>query len=933
MAQARTIKSVASGFSATVKMLQMEAASMNGLPAYLSIIGPGGGIQYWIDPFPVPNLPYPPSTEIRMYGSAKSSLETYDEGYVVAGSWIAQSTTPPYGYHYVGDDKISQACVGSLASLWVYKARFVGTLPEALSSPCHPLHLVMGKCYGNNEGYGMSVDAGCASDSTDDHTLAPVFAAAGGGTRDLTGLSFKIGLVEPPSEWVDGAVIEVSNMRLGGELVSFDGYSEASGGCIAVGSGSTLTLSVVSPASVPGDGVFFYPEIYSPIIIDYDLRLWNWGAAYGGRFRIPANEKQSDNTYYETVDAPFVGRRIYYGNSWASPALNRPFDITIQVEVNPWMISQDEDVQPPDAQCTIEESDLSEDPEATWQGFEVLREDHIHIQKPEDILEENPLPSLWVAVQQCTSEQEGGGTGLRTTITVDADATYGIVLRTLVEDYFSAFITPAGLALYEMPTAYQMLRHVQNSDIWNLENFGFLVLSYTSELAQMLELVVHYSEVTVHDNHLTGATRADDFMYDRVRKTVVYPLTLAASETATDAIIDLQSQGAAWLQHVDALELRGFAGQPDVTTDFTIEDITVQQYDPTTEENQGQTLIKITFARPGSSGYFGSEDAGLPISYTALTAVVEGARSVRPPDQIVTLCEEAGLDFVEYIRGAESGVIGDGLRLMANWGTVLNQQEGYRVTDADASPPPWDPDHATYKAAFVGSDTNDMLGGKLYCADFVEQVDALIADTATVVPARVRVGEDCVCSGTAFTVKVDHILRGSLHGLGRQSNQTRALAGVALELWEPGYGMVSTSETDDWGHFCFPGAGARENRGAAYRKQGGNIVGAWAIYNRIRQWIEPILELTGPPSLCLDIYGRMWVAFAAGGRIYCAYHTHHTLPWSERFEVKDTEYSWRDPDILCHLDATLTISATDINLTVTRTWVSRDDGRTWDAVG
>ena len=915
---------MACGVSGTLTLYQQDhspgvGAGTPTLRARLQ--GPGGDVQYYSEWHTVVPME---STEIRLHCTADAGTEPPPTGYAAVGTWNRDSG---FYWTYTGPATYSVGVSTLMDSLTVFQmVDRDSEIPEALSNPCHALHGSMKRAWGSPS-YAATANGTIVDDSTADNVLTPVWAADGGGTTDLPVLALTLGVIIAISTLEGEKLASWTNVTYNGIAIDFSGVLIEQNGMRLQGYGGALNLFLLDSSAADDEAITCV--VWAPMPIRYRLRGYKWGATAPVQFDIPQ---------HGAVSGPVTGdfeQVVTYTKNSGDATQSRPFE-GIKVNVNyPWTGDTDEDVEPVDLRCTIEESDLLMDPDNTWQGFQVLRADHIHIQKPEDLGPTDPLPSAWTAVQQCAVEQEGGGTGLRTTVTLDAGATAGAILRTLAEDYFSYYTSKAvggGIEEYGLPIAYQLLKHRTGSDIWNWENFGFLVLSYTSELPQALELVVSCYEVTVIDDHMTGSERVANLVVGAVWRTVVYPLVLPAALTSTDFVIDLQSEGAAWLQHVASLELRGFVGQPEITTEFTIEDLVLQQYDPTLEENTGQTLVKIAFARPGSSGYMGTEESGLPISYTAMTLTAEGARSVRPPDQIVTLCEEAGLDFVERITGRVSGIIDDHIWIVQYWATLLNNQEGYTVVDADASPPPWDPTHATYSGAFIDAEDNDMLGG-LLCSDFVEQLDGPILTDPTVLPMRPRVGVIYPVAGIEQTCYVDHILDGSLHGLGRQGNGTRAVPGVQVELWEPGGAVVDTSATDHWGGFRFYGAGARENRGACYRRVGGNVVGPWAIFNRIRQWIEPILELTGPPDLARDIYGRVWVAFCAGGHIYCAYQTHHTLGWSERFEVVDAEYAWRDPDILCHLDASVTIRATDQNYTITRTWESRDDGRTWNAVG
>jgi hypothetical protein len=215
----------------------------------------------------------------------------------------------------------------------------------------------------------------------------------------------------------------------------------------------------------------------------------------------------------------------------------------------------------------------------------------------------------------------------------------------------------------------------------------------------------------------------------------------------------------------------------------------------------------------------------------------------------VTLCDEAGIDFVERLTGRVSGTVLDHLWSISYWVTLLHNTEGVHVDyDPTASPNFWQPGHAAYDAAFVDGDGFDMLGNFIPCSDCTEQFDKLLTTNTTTfgnIPMQPRVGSVLLCSGFRVPVVVKKHLNGSAHGLERTVSGYRTGSDKTVTLWEwngVSYDLADTGQTDDWSRYRFA-KGVRENRGG--QVAAGIIVpvgAAFSVYNELRVWLDVVTE-------------------------------------------------------------------------------------------
>ncbi|NLH78851.1 MAG: hypothetical protein GX465_17665, partial [Acidobacteria bacterium] len=340
MAFARTTKSGSLGFSADLKFSQLDEYTPditvppppppNTPRIYAGASGPGGSVVYdWYLYAPGGTPPDP--IQQRLRGTIGGMPPTV--GYVTVGTWQQETVLDPWVY--TGPTEYTVTCTGSMATMYLYKARDTEPMPEyegGPSSPCHPLHLGMKYAWGSPD-YDLTLDAEVCSRTLSDQSMTPSWAASGGGTTDISAVSVWIGLSPAPVVPISGEVGRISSVKfdvLGEEYaVSFAGFSESSGGCRCVGEDGDLVLYVDDWTQIPSGGVAFTATVYAPIVVDFDLQGFDWGVEasgsegpYGGtgtamQFDVPRNYPDPETgSMVDQVSTRFVERRTYWKYSW-----------------------------------------------------------------------------------------------------------------------------------------------------------------------------------------------------------------------------------------------------------------------------------------------------------------------------------------------------------------------------------------------------------------------------------------------------------------------------------------------------------------------------------------------------------------------------------------------------------------------------------------
>jgi len=925
-----------------------------------TIAGPGGTVgirveRHAVNPYDPPHTF--PDYEVRIYGTANAGTLPPPESYRVAGTWKWTGGMPPpqsnVQWEYSGDTDTSEACEGSCETLHLYKQRIaVDPLPGELSYVCHPLQLEMHYAWGNVDGYTDACGSSIETDSVSSKTMTP-----SDGTRSLPSLVIGLG-IQPTLSGVSGVVAKWEDLTYLGYSVDLSGYSYEGNGVTAEGSGDTLTLTVVDATEIPSGGAGVSLTIYAPVIVDFDLRGFDWDREYSGSgsyysgdtgyagagmmFQVPRNYPDPlSGDMYDEVNSPFVERRIYWAYSWDT-TYERLWEVAPTM-LAAWATANDENPSPSDLPCTIEERGLDhtlsegEDwADWQWEGFQVGRSASLNVQKPSDA---TSLPSAWTTSTPGMAVSQDGEI---TTVDISSSVENGSISRTFKTaptagsdaDYYE-WLVGDGLDTYGLPAVYRYLLHLQTCDIWNWCQYPILAIGYDSDKAVTLTLRVLYSDLTIIDTRVTGSTRTEDYIAGGVQRTsgqvLEYDVEFGAG--AGTVYVDLAWAQDIKLQHVDGIEFTGFDGDGDWQWKLTSLKLVATTPDGT---GSGKTTATVTFPRPSG---------GLPICYIAFRTTADGQRCCNPPDEAVTLCDEEGLDFCDRLTGVSSGVILDRMVELSSWFITLARQEGMLVdtvtdpTSDDYSGFACDPSHATYQAAFWDADENDMLSGTLYTGDVCETFDLEVASdgTETVVPVKPRVGCVYLAAGVPIPCVVRKHVRGNTHGCVRDG--TGRVADISVYSFErnPANGTIvalQTDTTDAWGRWSRKGlGGGREQwRIAATTTDSSAGITSWLkVYNELRQWVGSFDESLWYPNLDIDGGGVAWIAATDGDTIV---HVGYLDPkatetvWVEKPFGGARGYAW--PSIACLDDGGVLVAATHNEGTVLAR--SRDRGATWSTI-
>ena len=798
---------------------------------------------------------------------ASVTLVTYevDPG---EGDWSVYSETI--------DEEWSATAELSLGPLYLYKGSGSGIQKEVnadLNNPTHPLHFWVAYAWGTRgpaeqspaDTYSKYADAGygTAEDSSSGHTKTasrPTDAngvpTPGGGTAEpFSSISIWLTIVNPTSTSISGDVAKWTDLKYydGTTYTTLDltGHSSSYSWGSVVGGNGTLTMTVTDYTNLPtGTPVSSTVTIEPPVIVTYDLEAYDWADAYSG----------AEFTITDTD-----GTSLDVGRGYAS-TLTYEYDLATSTDRRIWVVSptiasawattNNEIVDPSDARCTIEERGLTgATGDWDWAGFDVKRDASLSVQLPSDA--GGSLPSAWVAQDGYISVGQSGKT---TTLTISGAATSSAVKRTLQSDYFTTRLTESNLNSVGIPKAYQLTEHTAGDDIWCWSQFPFLRFTYQSSAAQTVTFRLQNTTVTdMADDHLSGSERAQNIVSDYETASAEHEWTVAFPASAIDAtvVVDLWVPSDVHMFHVDWIELDGFSGGSSGET-FTLKDIELLGWNPTSETAAGKTTAKIVFPRPDSSA--------LPISYTGATFTADGTLAVRPPDQIRTKCSEAGLDFCNYIRDRTTADINDKIRDLSYWFELLDGQEGMSV---DYTTTPHTVNGQTeYDAAFVDTDGNDMLGGTLHCGDVKEAFDLAVntsASSYTNVPTCVRVGRIYLAAGITTDCRVRKHIRGNLHGLVRSNAGRRYGNGLTVSCWENQSGtyvQCASTATDNWSRYAFTDGGREAFTLVAVAGLVAPTSGGTQTYNEVRAW-QSIVEylqscgrvaLTPPAPSGLQVY-------------------------------------------------------------------------------
>lgn len=734
--------------------------------------------------------------------------------------------------------------------------------PDGPSSPCHAVHFDEVDAWVSDETTECTVTAG-GFDLTrpfeweESPELPAATVAAGCAVPTVTPASWPSGAVVTHGITEFTALADPDAFEMPGEVTALHGMETSFGTAYGTGNNLVVTLDgdpVTSSLAAQGTR---QADKYGT----FDLIVRNWAETYSGaELTLPV---APDGSPTEDVGSPYSAQRVYKEADWweyARPEYIRP------LVASAWAATADEDVDPDDLECELEESGLDADPSPTYDCavLKIRREPAVSVHHPADV---TTPASSWSL----------DGTTLSRTL-ID---NYPWLLSKDIDEGYDA-VGP--------PQNYEWLRHWSDADatalgtyvtdVTNWANFGFLKLTYTSDAAMTLALSVVNRTYTITDQHVTGGARKSGFSWstaDAAHDLGSVPIVVGASQVV---YIDLQRGSDRLLQHVLNVTFEGVTGGT-----LTIVDLELVAYNPATEvEGVGRLDLLASYRRvdPASE---------LPLDYVGYRGTAEGARAIVAPDETEDRTGEAGLRCVERLTGDGTGEILDHLVELDAVATNLAHQEGIVVDGFGDSPPPWEAGAAAFDAAFEDADS-DLQLGTLYASDVAEVYDGELgthSSTLTAVIVRPRVGRLRWAAGRDNQIVVRKVLRGNLHGLVRDGSGNRA-ADQPMTLWEVDAVdrtpvSAAAQVTDDWGRYRFGGLGGfREERYGLARStadgepSASSLAGWYQVRNRGRDWLPLIVTIVTPghDGICMAYspwgtvviargYGIRWPSEPASG--------------------------------------------------------------------
>jgi hypothetical protein len=851
---------------------------------YAEAEGPGGSAkgEFFVEYISLHDMP--PHSHTYLWARAAaftppSPLVWVNSDTKVAEYTIQPNPPPPTETWTVLQNSIAWDWVSSIGTLYLYKARYDLLPNDDLVAPCHPNHMCVCYAWGSHpDTHTQTSTMGGATDSTagldmvahiDFDAGPPITPIEASGTCDLAPIVLTLGISADPGKTLSGVIAEWTGISYNANDLSWPvdlDFVVERNGLKWTGAGSTFTLEVTDWESIAVDELTV--TIYPPTVCTFDLSAYNWNTAMSAEWTIP----DALGTGTEDV-AGGITSRVWNKSNQDDPARARIWSVAPYL-AGAWATTADEATS--DLPCTIEERGLTLPTDEKgawvdwlWSHFPIRRKPSTSFQLPWDA--GGTLPSSWDAQDAAVTVSQ---VGIDTTITVDTTATNSC--------------SAAGSAAYGAPQCYQRSIHLADSDVWCWEQWQFLKVSYTSDKAATLTLRIDYDLDTVWDDHESGAGRV--LTYSTASLYMTRTLTVAAG--ANVAWIDLQAPTEQSLRHVRAVTISGFVGDT-ADWEFTLNDIELHEWNPQDSTEAGRYDTKVVFPRPDAQ-------SGLPISYTGMTSTADGLRCIRPPDQMVTLCDEHGFDFCEYLRSG--GDILDHLWNIGYWFRGLADQEGIEVDfDPADDPAVWEPGEATcYDPYFIDADANDMLEGYLTVGDVVETMDKLLitSDASyTALPVRIRVGRVYLAACFNPYCVVEKRVHGQVHGVLRTPSGARAGAANPVQLYELDGAfetLVGSQDTDDWsryyfatgGHEKFPLVVTTDELPPSTSAPGSHTANQ-QVYNELRTWIDAYLTC---PCKAVSIIPCLngdtaWRAFEGSGSVWVQRSADGGRTWGMLYEA------------------------------------------------
>lgn len=805
--------------------------------------------------------PVPPFTYEIIARSFVFVPTIFDE--VVVGSWTSGVWSGPSSY--------ALSPTTESGPFDVYKKR--EEEPRASTNLCSTAQLAMPHVWGSDDyDFIKRTGIGATTYGLTSQVLAPSQNFLPGSTVTIA-INLLAGshVLDP----VNGDVGRIYDLNVGaGSNINFDGYRDpvvgSHSGVHVEGRGTSVYL-VVDNYQVAGRiDHRFSLTVYADTRVTYNLALRDWDTAHaGGQFQVPADSGIGT----KTVSAPYSETVTYSRKSW-DPSLHNLPDLEVSIDPT-WAADNEEDVDPDDLPCLIEERPLDMTA-STFAGLKVRRKPSVSWQYPSDATD---WPSLWASSDMGMSVTNAGGAPRITTIQVAATASDAEVSR---EFDYTTLQTRLASAPFGWPRSYQFLHHLPDEDVWAWNQYPVIKLSYDCDLATSVDITVDYFILIVSDNHTGPRVVTFEWEPHSVTKT----LSLA-NGVAQVVYTDLQEDADRHIMIVDKITLSDIQG--DGGTDpwtFVINNWELIASEPDGATETGKFTLTHTTPRPDSGG--------LPIAYVWLRCTADGTRCFKVPDEWRTQLGEQG---VPGVNGSAGGV-NDFMETVGYYYRTIARQEGMEVEDITNLLAAGDAGlnciqgAALFDASYEDAFGNHMLED-LYTGDVKETLDSTIIDSVSAhstVPIVPYVGVVYPCSGTPDPLPCDvtKIIHGNLHGIVRSGGVR--VSGQNVWTWERDVGgggetSLGLEATDLYGRWSRSGkSGVRELKqaGVSTTSDSDDVATWYRVLNELRRWVQAGAALAlGEPHMDEDAAGLVYQVYTdAEGAVYCR-HLDNADVWTD----------------------------------------------------
>lgn len=326
-------------------------------------------------------------------------------------------------------------------------------------------------------------------------------------------------------------------------------------------------------------------------------------------------------------------------------------------------------------------------------------------------------------------------------------------------------------------------KHTSGADIFDWSSYGYAKISLTAPASGTLTLTVEGVQVSVSDNHETGASRSAAFSVTETPYTKTWSLPVQAG--ANTLFIDLlfpAEGGPFYHGRIDAIKLTGFATGQYALSGFSLISCTAPQV-----EGADEVYLKCGFGKA-------VQRSG---NYDAIVAAHNGAWCLASTTDRTQCSEIAGQDghgvrFINVLTGSGTGTILDSQLPVQTFWETLGQVEGWTIT---------------YSISAYESANKDSFGSTL-APELAEWTNDLLPDGVRnageigSIACQPKCGQLHFTNGRTFLIRTrDSKGFGSIDILTKDEDGGRGGLGETVELKRNDTGAVfGTTTTDPHGY-------------------------------------------------------------------------------------------------------------------------------------